>query len=396
MSKTFVLPVEVYIGPIERVNGIVSLQVDCDNLIWHAGYNGKLNPASVTVTDMRTGNSVRSQLSPGGITWLMEGKSEAGDVRLYEIRFDTEQPREGKLNTKDLVILTDFGTELVATINETELCRYKYREVWKPFFHPVHGPDGIVTRGEVFDNEGHPFHHGIWMAYGTMEAEGTNMWSESGLVQPRRGMTGRMEHETFELIRYGRVFAEFRERLIYRKPDGYPFAREHRSVRIYRPDANTQYIDWQVRLEEPDDKGPRTMTFSARVAPSMRVRDLSNRTPEHPMGIPLQNPGRIAKGEGWADFSGPVERGWNGLALFDHPDNPDYPKEPFATEYGTFTGLGRPYPVSSAARGGVAELRYRAYIHAGDADEGRVAQVMMEYTHPAVAVAGKLQIIDRS
>jgi hypothetical protein len=87
------------------------------------------------------------------------------------------------------------------------------------------------------------------------------------------------------------------------------------------------------------------------------------------------------------DFSGPVEDGWDGIALFDHPDNPG-PGGFSCREYGVFT-VGHAYPTEGFARGGATLFRHRAFIHAGDATEGGVARAYADYVHPCRVTIGE-------
>jgi hypothetical protein len=77
----------------------------------------------------------------------------------------------------------------------------------------------------------------------------------------------------------------------------------------------------------------------------------------------------------------------------DHPTNVGYPRRPGAKEYGIMS-LGREYPQDDEHRGGAVELRYRAYIHDGDAEAGRVAQAWHDYAHPCLVIPGKVRALE--
>ena len=57
--------------------------------------------------------------------------------------------------------------------------------------------------------------------------------------------------------------------------------------------------------------------------------------------------------------------------------------------------VGREYPQDDVHRGGAVELRYRAYIHNGDAEQGRVEHVWHDYAHPCLVVPGEVRAIDQ-
>jgi hypothetical protein len=70
-----------------------------------------------------------------------------------------------------------------------------------------------------------------------------------------------------------------------------------------------------------------------------------------------------------------------GIAVFDHPENPDHPTTWFTRDYGPFSpnyGFFRDEPIVIAP-GAPLRLRYRIYTHTGDVKEARVAQVWEAY-----------------
>ena len=82
----------------------------------------------------------------------------------------------------------------------------------------------------------------------------------------------------------------------------------------------------------------------------------------------------------WIDQSGPVAPGtWNGIALLDHPGNPNHPtgwhcrNDGWAGAAVCMEGPLRIEP------GKALRLRYRVLLHQGNAVEGRVAQRYDEY-----------------
>jgi hypothetical protein len=402
-KSRYAVTATVEAGPADRQDAIVATSLDFHQLLWHAGAEARFHPLSVEVQEVNkegeTGQIAPCQLDNGLLSWIVPGVLPAGARRRYRIGFDTEDAPAmqslGKPVFRDRVILTDLGKELLVSQNQTELARYQYREVWKPFFYPLYGMHGSVVRG--IESE-HPHQHGLYISYGGEDCLGVNLWSEAATVRPPLGPAGKMVHETFEWIEYGWVYGQFRQRLIYTKPDGFPFARELRTVRFYAPTATTRLVDWTVRLEEPQDTGIRRVALACRVANTMRVRDQTQKSTDGLMGALRENPGRIENSSGgvgevasrggkfqWLDFSGPVEEGWNGIALFEHPNNPGDPGAFSCREYGLFT-VGKPYPTDRTGRNGSATFRFRAFVHSGDAAEGRVAQAYTDYAFPCRVV----------
>jgi hypothetical protein len=391
----FELELTAHTGPIERTDPVVEVTgLDLNNLLWNAGIDGHFDPYTLSLTGDDSAARLPVQWQDGMLSMILYGTIPARETRKLGLSFDVlpwDQPAvmPPKNVFTDRVVVTDLGCEVLFSKNDRELCRYKNRDEWKPFFYPVYGPDGNVVRDRTYNAEGHHFHHGLWLAYGSMDHNSVNLWCEDSRVLPRRGPTGRIVHETFERFTFGWVYGLIRERLKYCKPDGTPFTRELRTIRVYAPTPETQVIDWTIRLEEPHDTGRRGITFACRVAPSMRIEDRSRGWGNVK---PMENPGKIDQGQDqpWVDYSGPVGDGWDGIALFDHPDNVGYPRQPGAKEYGSMS-LGREYPQDDVHRGGAVDLRYRAYVHKGDAQEGRVEQAWHDYAHPCLVIPGQVR-----
>jgi len=393
-KQRYELLLDVKAGPLSRVDAVTDVALDIDNLLWHAGVMGHFDPYTLVLVDVGSGAVLPHQWEQGMLSMILSGEAVAGTDTMLSLTFDVLPPGVPAVPPKknkfdDRVVVLDLGQELLFSKNQRELCRYKHHDAWKPYFFPINGPDGNVVRDRIHNPEGHFFHHGLWVAYGSMDYNSVNLWCESEQINPRRGPTGRIVHEAFERFTFGWVYALVRERLSYCKPDGTTFAQELRTLRVFAPTEDTQMIDWTLRLTEPVDTGRRGMMFACRVAPSMRLEDKSRGWNET---VPMERPGKIESSSvyPWTDYSGPVGEGWNGIALFDHPANPDYPVQPRAQGYGIMS-VGREYPKDDRFRNGAVELRYRAYIHKGDATVGRVDQAWHDYVHPCEVVPGEIR-----
>lgn len=405
MKSRYFVEAVVQAGPTARNNAIASVALDPQQMLWHAGEKGSFDARTLEVYEIgeegALGGQAPAQVNDGVVTWIVTGDLAAGAERRYRIGIDSDDSPAaqalGKPVFRDRVILTDMGKELLVSQNQTELGRYQYRDVWKPFFSPLYGAHGNVVRD--IERE-HPHQHGLYISYGGEDCLGVNIWSEEASLRPPLGPSGKMAHEGFEAIEYGWVYGYFVQRLSYLKPDGYPFAREHRTIRIYAPTPTTRIVDWTLRLQDPADTGHRRVALACRVANTMRVRDLNQKSDDGMMGALRENPGKIENSAGgigelasrggqfdWLDFSGPVENGVDGIALFAHPQNPDGGGYS-CREYGVFT-VGASYPTEGFARGGSATFRYRAFVHSGDATEGGVAAAYEDYIHPCRVVLGE-------
>jgi hypothetical protein len=84
----------------------------------------------------------------------------------------------------------------------------------------------------------------------------------------------------------------------------------------------------------------------------------------------------------WADltYTPAAEADERGVAIFQHPANPDYPHPGWVLRHYGFLGASwpalDPYVI---APGDSVTLRYRVYIHRGDAEAGGVAEAFAEF-----------------
>ena len=93
----------------------------------------------------------------------------------------------------------------------------------------------------------------------------------------------------------------------------------------------------------------------------------------------------------WSDLSGRFDNspGFSGVAIFDHPENPSHPTGWSNRFYGilgpSFTGIE---PVTIQPEKPL-QVRYRLWIHEGDAESGAVARAYEAYMHPP-----KVEVLD--
>jgi hypothetical protein len=252
---------------------------------------------------------------------------------------------------------------------------YIFRGVWRPYVYPLNGPRGNVVRG--IDGSEHHNQYGLSLAYGGHgEGGSTNIWSDYD--EPPYGPCGKILHDRFRRLESGEDTARIVEELTYIKADGSPMCKETRAMTLKTLPNRSLLVDFVQQLTRPDDPGARPFIFYARVADSMR---LTHR------GKPSEKPGRIEDSEGrvgedatrgqasrWCDYSGPVGDGWSGVALFNHPDNPKHPATFFTRGYGVFT-VTQHYPENTEE----LMLRWRAYVHDGDATTGKVEAQYQAY-----------------
>jgi hypothetical protein len=84
----------------------------------------------------------------------------------------------------------------------------------------------------------------------------------------------------------------------------------------------------------------------------------------------------------WADCTSAAPNGpESGLAIFQHPGNPGYPHSGWLFRHYGFLGASYPHNETLTLNPGDSfEVRYRLYVHRGNAASGQVAEQFAQYT----------------
>lgn len=250
----------------------------------------------------------------------------------------------------------------------------------RPFFYPVNGPDDVSLTefGKPHDPTGsHAHHYSLWIAHASVE--GHDFWSERG---------GIIAHDQFALLEDGPVLCRLiqKTRWIH---DGRLLLRGRREFTVYRATESFRLMDVELQLSPAGSK-PVTLgqtTFgllAVRVAQSMTVFDgggeiLNARGDRNEQNAHL-------KRATWLDQSGPIAPGkWGGIAIFDHPENPNHPTGWHCRNdgwAGAALNMDRPIAIPSAE---TLRLRYRILLHRHNAAQGGVARNYEAYrARPAI------------
>ena len=260
----------------------------------------------------------------------------------------------------------------------------------RPFFYPVNGPDGIglTEFGKPHDPTGsHAHHYSLWIAHANVA--GQDFWSERG---------GIIAHQQLEQLEDGPVSCRLVQATRW-IAKGVDQLRERRRITVYRAAADFRLIDFELEFTapraEPVELGKTTFGFLAvRVAQSMtpfdgggeilnargdrneqqahlkRAEWLDQSGPIAPASGELGAPGRKA-GDAGSHPTAPAR--WGGIAVLDHPGNPNHPTVWHCRNDGwagaAFNAEG-PYAVRP---GKPLRLRYRLCLHRGSAADARVA-----------------------
>lgn len=245
----------------------------------------------------------------------------------------------------------------------------------KSYFFPVIGPAGrCLTRiGHPYDPDGHSHHHSLWIAH--PDVNGVNFWGEGENC-------GQQVHYEFGPLEDGPVYARMVSKVHWISPSRNIVVDETRDVKVYAADGNQMLIDFVLTFRPVSKPVIFNKTNFALLAIRMAK----------PITV-FDGSGRIRNSDGarneveifwtrakWCDYSGLITQSeWNGIAIFDHPDNYGHP----ACWHVRNDGWMCPSPVfESPMRLSVGDewtLKYRLFVHAGDVEAARVEERYAEY-----------------
>ena len=293
----------------------------------------------------------------------------------------------------DGVKLTQLEDRVKVEINGQLFTEYHFKDVSRPYLYPVIGPgESRMTRNwpmQDVENEehDHPHHRSLWYAHGSVN--GQDFWSES----PKAGKT---VHEKFLEVSSGKTSGVIHSQNKWVAKDGAVVATDDRTIR-FSGTAKVPIIDYDVTIHASNGElkmeDTKEGTMAIRLTESMRLmHNKFNRG--KPTGHIVNSEG-VRDGEtwgkraAWCDYYGPVNDKIVGVAMFDHPKNPQYPTWWHVRDYGLFAA--NPYGVHDFERkppgageyvipaGKSVTYRYRLVFHEGDAEQAGIAGLFKKY-----------------
>jgi len=253
----------------------------------------------------------------------------------------------------------------------------------RPFSYPVYGPDGyaLTDFGKPHDPTGtHAHHYSLWVAH--QSVDGVDFWGEKGGVIVRDGQ---------EVCEGGAVSCRIVQNLKWMSGEK-ELMRERRTVVVYHTPEAYRVMDFEMELKSPGAEdvvlGKTTFGFLAvRVAQSMTVFDGGGEI-RNSKGD-LNERGAHLKRADWLDLSGPVDEGkWAGVAMFDHPGNPQHPTVWHCRNDGWACASFNGEQGYTIRRGETLRLKYRVLLHRGNAVAGEVGKRFAEYSTAAGVMVG--------
>jgi hypothetical protein len=259
----------------------------------------------------------------------------------------------------------------------------------KPYLAPVRSASGkIVTRRfpmETVEGESrdHLHHRGVWIGY--KGVNGANFW-ENEPSYTERGPVGRVVVRHAE-YKPGDKSGTLTATMDWIHPNGKVLMTEDRTMTFYS-DPKLRTIDFLVTFTAVED-----VTFVDEKDGLLGLR-LAEPFTERKGGVMVNAEGLSTmlkawgKRSNWIDYTGVVDGERLGVAIFDNPQNLNYPTYWHARDYGlvsanplarnTFDPNLEERHIKLAA-GQKQVFRWRVVIHPGDAATAHVADMYKEY-----------------
>lgn len=229
----------------------------------------------------------------------------------------------------------------------------------RPFLFPIVGPSGrsLTRMGHPHDPVSHSHHNSFWVSH--HDVNGVDFWGDKG--------AGRILTTSVDYYDDSDTAAVTQIVNAWRDSSGNTLLTERRRISVSTLDHN----NWLLTLDLEFTAAKEPVTFGktpfglvgVRMAKTIGVRDgggtIRNSAGQTNEKEVFWKPAR------WCDYSGPIAPGHvEGVALFDHPSNPNYPTVFHVRDDGwmgaslTFDGPRTVEPTKPL------RLRYALYVHA--------------------------------
>ncbi|MGQ9733262.1 MAG: PmoA family protein [Candidatus Zipacnadales bacterium] len=239
------------------------------------------------------------------------------------------------------------------------------------YIHPLWNP-----RGDVVTDDFPPDHYhqrGLFLAwtkteFGDLHPDFWNLGSK----------TGRIVHQAVEIMEANAASATLRvthEWQALQKEEWLPVLTEHWTIQAHAP-AMTPPEIWVLDLiSEQQCASDKPLVLPQYFYGGMAYRG-SRHWLDHPELVTVltsEGLGRLAANETsakWCLMGGPLEHGFGGVTMMDHPDNPRFPNRlrvhPKVPYFGFMLPQAESYVIEPTAK---LRLRYRILVHAVQPDE---------------------------
>jgi hypothetical protein len=243
------------------------------------------------------------------------------------------------------------------------------------YFHPLYGLDGEVLTDDF--PKDHDYHRGLYWAWSHVRVadQEYDSWSLRGIrYEFQRWLAKEARPDGARLGVENGWFAGDKQ-----------IMRESVWVRVHPRSASSRVIDLDLTWTPTDQSvsllgaegksyGGLTLRFGPRSKTTITVP--GGRTSEDLMMTNLP----------WADFSGDLKKGGgdlSGVAVFVHPDHPDYPPTWMTRHYGLLA-VGWPgVAPKTLSAGAPITCRYRIWVHRNAPEAAEIQRAYEDYSATA-------------
>jgi len=318
------------------------------------------------------------------LCFVVPPRAAESDVRRFRVTTDRPGPAGLAVDTadKDRIVVTESGRDVLTFVRGQVLksgVPDRYRR--SCYLHPIHDLDGAVLTDD-FPRD-HYHHRGLSWVWPRVEHAGKkyDMWSICPLKHRFVKLLGEQSGPVCAVLRMSNRW----------ELKGQPVVDEKIELCIWRAGKVGRAVDvfWTVSaLDVPVSIGGRLREAKGYGGFNIRFAPRRDTVVYGPKG---RQPGYVNRVRmAWSDLSArfvPDSNRVSGLAIFDSPGNPGFPSGWSNRSYGYLNpgwpGLGK----FELAPGRPLRLRYRVWIHRGDAVAGKVSQVQKAFVDPPDAAA---------
>lgn len=275
---------------------------------------------------------------------------------------------------KQNVSAVKVGNHIDITIGNQFFTSYQFDDSEKyPLFFPVNGP---VSGASVTSMRNGQYPHHSSLFFGCDRVNGGNYWQE-GLDRGRIVSIGARIIEA----KGERVVIE--DECIWKRPDAQSPIIDRRKITISSPSKDLYQLDFDIEMEALMDvtilKTNHSL-FSARIDADLTVKQggtmvnaEGGKGEKGTFGVPSP----------WIDCYGERKSGVEGIVIMQHPSNKWYPSPWFTRDYGFMSPTPMYWPENDKEtkmkKGEIIKLRYRVYVHSGNTEEAKIAELFEQY-----------------
>ena len=274
-----------------------------------------------------------------------------------------------------MVEILELPEQFVVRIGGQEFLKVQVSAAaYRPYLFPMRAANGLSFLADAPTDHRH--HHGIWIGHGRVNE--SDFWLE-------RHNSGRIVQKSYEIeTSESTDMAVLRSENHWVDAAGVLQLKDRRTLTFYELPADRRWFDIEISLITAGGEPALLYPTNEAGLPHFRAAN----------GLTVRSGGTLVNAEGkvnergtyrqrsaWLDCSGKLGRLECGFAVFDHPDNPDHPTRWFTRDYGPFSpnyGFFDEDPIEILPDRPLT-LRYRVYVHNGNAERGGVAAAYLEY-----------------